>query len=54
MWPFADEVNDWFDEIRTNKEQSAQDNRTQVPMEKNEDPRLARLKALKTGKPIRG
>jgi hypothetical protein len=50
MWPFAEEINDWFDQLKADKEETAGDDRTKVPLMKNEDPRLMRLKNLKAGK----
>lgn len=46
MWPFSECTNEWFEEVRARKglNNDDRDDRTQVPMVKNEDPRLLKLK----------
>lgn len=45
MWPFSELTNDWFEEVRSRRgETTEDDDRTMVPMTRNEDPRLLALK----------
>lgn len=46
MWPFSELTNDWFEEVRARKglDNDDDDDRTHVPMTKNEDPRLLALR----------
>lgn len=43
MWPFVDEINEWFGDVKE-KRAAPTDDREVVPLTKNEDPRIARLK----------
>jgi hypothetical protein len=47
MWPYSELVNEWFDEVRARKglDDDDTDDRTNVPMVRNEDPRLLKLKS---------
>jgi hypothetical protein len=47
MWPFNDAVNEWFEDRKDNKP-STEDDREVVPMVKNEDPRLMKMRAMKS------
>jgi hypothetical protein len=46
MWPFSECLNEWFDEVRARKgiDDDPDDDREKVPMIKNEDPRLLKLR----------
>jgi hypothetical protein len=43
MWPFSDEVNEWFGDVKA-KKASPGDDREQTNLLKNEDPRIAKLR----------
>lgn len=47
MWPFVEAVNEWFDDLKAKRKQEAKDasdDREQVDLVQNEDPRIKRLK----------
>lgn len=43
MWPFPDELENWFGDVKA-KRPSPGDDRDVVAMTKNEDPRIAKLR----------
>lgn len=47
MWPFSESINEWFDDLKAKRKQGAadaRDDRDQVELMENEDPRIRRLK----------
>lgn len=46
MWPFPEATNEWFDEVKARKglDDDPGDDRTKVPMTRNEDPRVLALR----------
>jgi hypothetical protein len=51
MWPFPEELSDWFDDIREKKKMDMESDSedTVAPMVKNESPMLERYRALRGG-----
>jgi hypothetical protein len=43
MWPFPEEIEGWFGDVKANKAKPG-DDREVVPMTKNEDPRIMALR----------
>lgn len=47
MWPFPDCIEEWFDKLRDKKKEDRRhvsDDRDEVPLLQNEDPRVKALK----------